>query len=148
MQQFIIITFCNKMDISSCLWSKTNTCLLYCASWNASEAIKLIDDLELRSDHRVVQTYLILPPVDKPKTQHKRKRYIDWTTYNIAAKQIRYGRIYSLPVLEKELCELGDSSRKEHKVGSRPWDIELTHLKEKCATTALERKEVLNKIWR
>ena len=113
---------------------------------------KPIDALGLRSDHRAVQTCFMLPPVDRPRTHHERKRHINWAVYDTAANKIKYDHIHSLPALEKQLCELGDVCQKQEQADcKRPWDsAELQRLRaqRKSATTALERKEVSKRIWR
>ena len=60
-----------------------------------------INDLDLRSDHRAVQTCIHLPPESRPRRRHKRKRKIDWSTFPEVAKKVQYECINTLPVLEK-----------------------------------------------
>ena len=93
----LALDVCNKSDLvsleerwtfQSVLGSKR--VLDYCV---ASVGINVkssrpINDLDLRSDHRAVQTCIHLPPETRPRRHHKRKRKIDWSTYPEAAKKV------------------------------------------------------------
>ena len=62
---------------------------------------KPIDALNLRSDHRAVQTCMYLPPEGRSRRHYKKKRKIDWSIYPEVAKEVQYDQIQTLPNLEK-----------------------------------------------
>ena len=96
---------------------------------------KAIKDLVLRSDHRAVQTYLVLPPEIRPAPKRRmRKRRIDWGKFEEIAKDHNCDPNGGLQQFEKELGELvhmcADTSNESP---TRPWDCaELQNFAEDC----------------
>ena len=119
---------CNNIELATLEYNWTFRSMLgakrilgYCAASVGINVIssKPINELNLRSDHRAVQTCIGLPPEGRPRRQHKRRRKIDWETFPAAAKNIQYEVIETLPLLEKSLCDVGDACPKMDMKGTK-----------------------------
>ena len=113
---------------------------------------KPINGLHLRSDHRAVQSCLLLPSEGQQRRKRTRKQKIDWTQFQEVAKEYSCDPCGGLQNFEKKLQALAHLyDDKEKDEFSRSWDSpELQHLRAMRRGTqdAEERKRISKQIWR
>ena len=147
-----LLPFEDAWTFKSCLGTKR--ILDYCMVSNGiiTDSSKAINDLVLRSDHRAVQSCVLLPSANRHHRKSRRKRSTNWIKYTEAALNHTCDPNGNLIQFEKELGDLVQTCE-DTPIGSssRPWDsTELQNLRatRKSATSGEERTRISKQIWR
>ena len=146
------LPFDDAWTFSSCLGVKRTLDYCMASSGLCITSARAINDLVLRSDHRAVQSCILLPCVADHRRRRRRKRRLDWEKYQAVAKNYVCDPSGGLGHFEKQLGDLVQECEDTSNASStRPWDsAELRHLRRlrKNAQCAEERKKVSKQIWR
>ena len=147
-----LLPFDEAWTFNRCLGTKR--ILDYCLAETRIQvqSSKAIDGLVLRSDHRAVQTCLLIPPEIRPASERKRKRRTNWQEYQNVAVNENCTRSNVLPDLENELRDIAEGCDENGtKSADRPWDskeLRTLRARRRSVVSAKERKEVSKAIWR
>ena len=153
---------CNDPSLSAAQSSWTFLSVLgarrtldYCfASYGIStRSAEAVSSLDLGSDHRTVQSCLMLPSAPQVRRKHPRgRRRIDWEKFRQQTTVFDAHSVHEMGHLEAGLADIAaESCKSEDASKPRPWDTdELRDLRQRRRSTAdvVLRRMLSKQIWR
>ena len=136
----------------SCLGTKRTLDYCMVSSGMSVTSSKSVNALQLRSDHRAVQSCVLLPSEVRPRRRQARKKKTDWHKFAEVAKEYECNPTGNIQGFGKELYGLAHMCEEiKTKSPDCPWDSsELKILRDMRRSTenVEERKNISKKIWR
>ena len=146
-------TFENLWTFRSCLGEKRILDYCFVPSEIIVQSSSSTNDLHLGSDHRCVQSCILLPSEGYTRRQKKYKKKVDWALYSDEVKKLSHSAVDGgLVHLENQLVDTASGcDAKVLPADTKIWDCqELRDLREKrrLCTNVEERSKITKTIWK